>query len=122
MSGDANAQHQLGLLYEQGKGVEKDPAKALEWYRKAAQQNRQGAAEKVAELEKAGQAGANPQSSGVECHGPARPCGKMFRSGTNLLKLGNINGAKAMFSNAVRLDPSLKPKVDEALSEHGESL
>ena len=46
----------------------------------------------------------------------------MFRNGTNLLKLGNINAAKAMFRNAVRLDPSLKPKVDEALSEQGESL
>ena len=34
----------------------------------------------------------------------------------DLLKLGNINGAKAMFRNAVRFDPSLKPKVDEALA------
>lgn len=36
--GDARAQCRLGLLYEQGKGVKRDPAEAATWYRKAAEQ------------------------------------------------------------------------------------
>ena len=35
--GDAKSQYELGKCYEFGKGVEKDPAKAVEWYRKAAE-------------------------------------------------------------------------------------
>ncbi len=37
-SGDADSQYILGLLYEVGKGVEKDPKAAAEFYEKAAQQ------------------------------------------------------------------------------------
>ena len=34
--GQVNAQNNLGLLYEDGKGVKKDLAEAVKWYRKAA--------------------------------------------------------------------------------------
>jgi hypothetical protein len=34
--GDANAQFNVGVLYESGKGVQKDHAVAVTWYRKAA--------------------------------------------------------------------------------------
>ena len=37
-SGHIEAQHQLGHLYENGTGVEKDTAKAFEWWLKAAKQ------------------------------------------------------------------------------------
>src|SRR3989304_2531361 len=37
--GDAEAQNNLGVCYEKGKGVAKDSAEALKWYRKAAGQN-----------------------------------------------------------------------------------
>ena len=37
--GDALAQHNLGVIYEQGKGVEQDYTKAVEWFTKAAEQN-----------------------------------------------------------------------------------
>jgi uncharacterized protein len=36
--GDARAQFNLGLLYDEGEGVPKDPEKAASWYRKAAEQ------------------------------------------------------------------------------------
>jgi TPR repeat protein len=36
--GQADSQHQLGLLYANGKGVTKDDAKARQWYEKAAVQ------------------------------------------------------------------------------------
>ena len=36
--GDANAQNQLGLMYEKGQGVKKDYSKAFEWYSKSADQ------------------------------------------------------------------------------------
>ncbi|MEX8494488.1 tetratricopeptide repeat protein [Sphaerotilus sp.] len=33
--GDARAQRSLGLMHERGDGVPRDPALAVEWYRKA---------------------------------------------------------------------------------------
>jgi len=36
--GDAFAQHNLGVMYEQGKGVEQDYTKAVKWFKKAAEQ------------------------------------------------------------------------------------
>ncbi|MCM1261549.1 MAG: sel1 repeat family protein [Butyrivibrio sp.] len=36
--GYAEAQYYLGLMYDDGKGVERNPAQAAEWYRKAAEQ------------------------------------------------------------------------------------
>ena len=36
--GNAEAQNNLGELYDKGKGVEQDSAKAFEWYLKAAEQ------------------------------------------------------------------------------------
>ena len=36
--GDASAQYNLGLMYANGEGVEKDYAEAVKWYRKAAEQ------------------------------------------------------------------------------------
>ena len=38
-AGDASAQFALGLRYSEGKGVAKDPAQALAWWRKAAEQS-----------------------------------------------------------------------------------
>ena len=34
--GDAEAQYNLGVLYDEGAGIERDLIKAAEWYRKAA--------------------------------------------------------------------------------------
>src|SRR5690348_786579 len=34
--GDGNAEYNIGLLYAQGRGVQKDTATAVEWYKKAA--------------------------------------------------------------------------------------
>ena len=36
--GDAEAQFNLGLMYENGKGVRRDYAEAMKWYRKAAEE------------------------------------------------------------------------------------
>ena len=36
--GDAQAQFDLGTFLEHGRGVERDPAEALAWYRRAAEQ------------------------------------------------------------------------------------
>jgi len=42
-AGDANAQNNLGFLYADGRGVPKDDALAVAWYRKAAEQGHAGA-------------------------------------------------------------------------------
>ena len=36
--GDAAAQHNLGWMYEEGRGVRQDDAEAVRWYRQAADQ------------------------------------------------------------------------------------
>jgi len=36
--GDAKAQHNLGVMYDYGRGVPRDTTKALKWYRRAADQ------------------------------------------------------------------------------------
>ena len=50
-AGDADAQYQLGLWHHEGgnEAVERDDAKAAEWFHKAAEQ---GHEEAIAELEK----------------------------------------------------------------------
>lgn len=37
-NGYAEAQYYLGMMYDDGKGIGRDPALAAEWYRKAAEQ------------------------------------------------------------------------------------
>ena len=41
--GDAVAQNNLGYCYEKGEGVEKNLSKAIEWYKKAAEQENERA-------------------------------------------------------------------------------
>lgn len=41
--GDADAQYNLGVMYQYGRGVAEDPAEAATWYRKAAEQGDAGA-------------------------------------------------------------------------------
>ena len=38
VQGDKNAQFNLGLMYEQGKGVAQDQEEAVKWFRQAAEQ------------------------------------------------------------------------------------
>ena len=45
--GHAEAQYNLGICYENGKGVEQDYEKAEEWYREAAAQGHEKAIKKV---------------------------------------------------------------------------
>lgn len=46
-AGDASAQYALGLRYPEGKGVAKDTAQAISWYRKAAEQGNASAQYKL---------------------------------------------------------------------------
>ena len=48
--GDADAQCNLGMCYEDGDGVEKDLQKAIEWYTKAANQGNTNAKQALARL------------------------------------------------------------------------
>ena len=44
-AGDVDAQNNLGEMYETGDGVPRDFAKAIEWYRKSAEQGNADAKE-----------------------------------------------------------------------------
>ncbi len=45
--GQADAQHNLGVMYEKGRGVPQDDREAVAWYRKAAEQGYAGAQKKL---------------------------------------------------------------------------
>ena len=49
--GNAKAQYNLGLRYENGQGVAQDYGKAVEWYTKAAEQGLELAIEKLEKME-----------------------------------------------------------------------
>jgi len=49
--GDTDAQYELGLMYEKGRGVPKDYAKAAEWFSKAAAQGNTEAMDSLAKVE-----------------------------------------------------------------------
>ena len=49
--GDANAQYVLGVLYEDGLGVEQSNTEAAKWYRKAAEQGDPFAAKRLAKFD-----------------------------------------------------------------------
>jgi TPR repeat protein len=49
--GSPEAAFTVGQMYEEGRGVERDPVKALEWYKKAAALKQPDASKKVSELE-----------------------------------------------------------------------
>lgn len=48
--GDANAQYQLGLWYDIGRGVERDDPAAVRWYRRAARQGHRAAQNNLGHL------------------------------------------------------------------------
>ena len=50
--GDAGAQNDLGVCYDNGQGVNKDYTEAVKWYRKAAEQGFLPAKERLQELVK----------------------------------------------------------------------
>jgi len=51
--GDADAQYELGILYEKGRGVPKNYTKAAEWFAKAAAQGNERAKDALAKAEAA---------------------------------------------------------------------
>ncbi|MDO4993227.1 MAG: SEL1-like repeat protein, partial [Prevotellaceae bacterium] len=57
--GDAEAQYQLGVMYEYGRGVERDYEKSLEWFTKSAEQGNMKAQGELGGKYKSGR--------GVEC-------------------------------------------------------
>ena len=50
--GDAEAPFYLGVMYDEGKGVDKDMKRAFQYYKLAANQGSKEAVKKIAELEK----------------------------------------------------------------------
>lgn len=53
-SGYAEAQYYLGMMYDDGRGVERDPVQAAQWYRKAAEQGIAAAQYSLAGMYEAG--------------------------------------------------------------------
>ncbi len=98
--GSAEAEFQLGLLYEQGRGVPKSDAKALEWYQKAAALGHATAQCNIASMYQAGKGVPKDEAKATEWYQKAAAKGNaraQFRLG---LQYDNgqgvpLNAAKA---------------------------
>src|SRR5437660_1796183 len=53
--GDAQAQYNLGVMYDDGQGVPQNDAEAMKWYRKAAEQGEDRAQNNLASMYASGQ-------------------------------------------------------------------
>ena len=74
-AGDARAQDQLGLLYEEGQGVTEDPVSAAFWYEKAALQGFAPAQMNLARLYRNGKGLAQDESKAVHWYKKAAESG-----------------------------------------------
>jgi len=88
--GNVGAQYELAFLYLEGLGVEKDEAKAKEWFQKAAQQGHKDAAELLDYREK------NPKV--IHDHGmfpktemPCAQCGTIIKLGKEYVDKHNLS-------------------------------
>ena len=63
--GDADAQYNLGMLYDDGVNVPQDAAKAAKWFRRAAEQGHVAAQSKLGVMYEKGRNGVPQDSSGV---------------------------------------------------------
>ena len=52
--GDADAQYQLGVFYENGYGVTQDKEQAMQWYKKAAEQGNESAKNAIDRMQSSG--------------------------------------------------------------------
>jgi len=96
--GDTEAEYQLGVLFQMGRGVPKDHAKAIEWYMKAAEQGHVRAQFNLGTMYESGW-GTTPdyqkaydcyQKAAAQGHDKAKAkCMKLYEGG--LLMLGNTN-------------------------------
>ena len=66
IQGDAHAQSDIGLMYQEGDGVLKDASEAIKWYRKAADQGNEGAQFNLGLMYKQGDGVAKDPSEAVK--------------------------------------------------------
>ncbi len=70
-AGDAEAQFNLGVMYDRGQGVPQDDVQAAEWYRKAAEQGHAGAQHNLGSAYYDGRG--VPRTTRQRCRGIAKP-------------------------------------------------
>ncbi|TXJ02059.1 MAG: sel1 repeat family protein, partial [Aquabacterium sp.] len=66
--GHADAQYNLGVMYDNGQGVDKDPAQAVDWYRKAAEQGHTRAQVNLGVMYENGQGVGKDPTQAVDWH------------------------------------------------------
>jgi uncharacterized protein len=99
--GHAGAQTFLGMLYEAGRGVDKDEAEAVRWYRKAAEQGYPGAQTNLGFMYEHGSGVANDDAEAVRWYRKAALQGDA-RAMTNLgLMVEGGRGAEASEAEAL---------------------
>ena len=75
---DATAQVRLGLMYETGRGIAKDDAQAVEWYRKAAEQGNAAGENSLGYMYETGRGIAKDETQAVQWYRKAAEQGNGF--------------------------------------------
>lgn len=97
--GNADAQNEVGFMYEVGLGVSRDLAVAESWYRKAAAQGNFGAQNSVQRLARASTPTSVPNSVST-----ATPPRSASRSSIPMKKEGTVYVVPVFINNAITLD------------------
>lgn len=96
-SGDASGQFQMGMAYDSGTGVEKDLARSLDWYRKAAAQGHINAMIQIAHHYEAGTSVEKNIATAAEWFEKARLTSANSAGGGNLVRLSRAGLIKEKY-------------------------
>lgn len=110
LRGDARAQYQLGWVYANGRGVDRDDALASAWFRLAAAQGDGHAARMLARMDPSG--GGKP----ALCVSPGNPAGRPWFASGALSGRDGVERAVRIMAPSYGLDPDLVLLVIEAES------
>ena len=99
--GDADAQFNLGVMYEQGNGVKKDYTQAAKWYRKAAEQGHADAQFNLGSMYANGEGVKQDDTQAVEWFRKAAEQGHAYAQNNLGLMYAKGEGVKQDYTQAV---------------------
>ncbi len=113
--GDMAAQFEMGMAYDCGTGVEKDPAKALDWYRKAAAQGKGYAMIQIAHHYEAGSGVEKNIATAAEWFKKAQTTREGSAAGWDLVRLSRAGLIKEKYVRIPVEGGFLMTLVDESV-------
>jgi len=108
MSGDAGAQHNLGVLYQRGLGVEQDYKEAVKWYLKAAEQEYADAQRNLGVMY---QNGLGVEQNAQEAHKWCRKAEKWYRIAAEQGDAAAQRGLGVLYFLGIGVEPDFKESI-----------